>query len=468
MTKLSIIMPFYSVEKYISKCLAALMYQTLEDIEIICINDSSDDSSKDIVKEYAEKDNKIIFLNTQERAGQSYARNLGLEIAAGEYIGFVDADDWVELDMFEKMYNLAKSADTDITMCQAVLYDDKKQKFYQDDYYNLKSLEKFGGNVFTPEEAKNELLNINVVLWNKIYKREFLLNTRVKFQNGYIYEDLPFFFETFLKAKKINILWEAPYYYRKNRIFSTMQNSDKKVYDRIPMVEYTYNILKQTPFFNEKKTEIISWVIDDIFHRYTLLEDKYYEEYYGKMKEFFQKIELTNEDKQILEKSYCIEEFNNILECSYYEFWHFLIEKYKSSNLLIKTVKHECNTSKNEMKKYLEEYKIQSNEEKEKITEWWKNKLEEEENRYNELHSNLIRQEYELKAWQAESVKQTQEKIKSDYEWKLKEQKQHYEESLRKQKEYYENNYLLVKILLKMYKKSEQLKNKFKKIIKKN
>ncbi len=488
MTKVSIIVPFHNVEKYISKCLTSLIYQSLEDIEIICINDASTDDSKNIVQHYMENDERIILLNVENMSGQSYARNLGLEVASGEYIGFVDSDDWVELDMFERMYNKAKSIDSDITMCQAQLYDDKEQTFYTNDYYSLKSLEKYGDKVFTPEETKDEILNINVVLWNKIYKREFLQNTLVKFQDGYIYEDLPFFFETYLKAQRINILWEAPYYYRQNRQFSTMQNSDKKVYDRIPMVERTYNVLKQAQFFEEKKAEIISWIIDDIFHRYTLLEDKYYEDYFAKMKEFFQRIKLTKEDEQELAKSYCYDEFKNILERSYYGFWNFLVEKYKTSNKRIKAAEHKCNLDIIAIKEYLEQYKKEANEEKNRIEEWWKNHCEEEVKKkideqfhymearkseelkaaYEEWHSKLVKQEYELKAWQAESVKQVTEKLKADYEWKLEEQKQQYQEALIKQKEYYENNYLLVKIILKFYKTLEQLKNKIKRIIKKN
>ncbi len=494
MTKVSIIIPFQNVENYISKCLSSLIYQSLKDIEIICINDASTDSSKEIVQNYAQNDKRIIILNTEKPSGQSYARNLGLEIASGEYIGFVDSDDWVELDMFEKMYNLAKSADTDITMCQAQLYDDKEQRFYTDDYYGLKPLEQFKDKVFHPNDTKDEILNINVVLWNKIYKREFLKNIQAKLQAGYIYEDLPFFFETYLKAQRVNILWEAPYYYRQNRSYSTMQNSDKKVYDRIPMVELTYKVLHGAEFFPEKKAQIVSWIIDDIFHRYTLLEDKYYEEYYKNMQEFFRNINntLTEEDKAILAKSYCWDEFNNIIERSYFGFWNFLIEKYKTSNKRIKAAEHKCNLDILKIKEYLEQFKQESQEEKDKIVDWWKNYCEEHTEKeakrradeqfifleskkteelkalYDEFQAKLTKQEYELKSWQAESVRQVKEKLTADYNWKLEEQKQHYMQALIDQKNYYENHYFLVKILLKFYKKSEQLKNKLKKLIKKN
>lgn len=492
MTKVSIIVPFHNVGNYISKCLSTLIYQTLDDIEIICIDDSSDDDSLDIVKAYAQNDTRIKILHTPGFSGQSTARNIGLEIASGEYIGFVDADDWIELDMFEKMYNAAKNAGSDITMCKAQLYDDKEQTFYTDDYYSLKVLERFGCSCFSPSDTKDEILKINVVVWNKIYKKDFLQDINAKFQNGFIYEDLPFFFETYLKAKKINIVREDLYYYRQNRTFSTMQNSDKKVYDRIPMVERTYNILKQWEFFEGKKPEIINWIVDDIFHRYTLLEDKYYEDYYARMKEFFLKIELTQDDWENLKTSYCYDEFKNIRERSYLQFWNFLIEKYKSSNKRIKAAEHKCNLDVLAIKEYLEEYKKEAQQEKENIENWWKTFSEEERIRevkrrldeqfefleskknyemkqlYEELNNKLLVQEKELKKWQAESLRQQKEHLTAEFEWKLKEQKQFYRDEIAKQKYYYENNFLLVKIILKLYKISFQIKNRIKKFLKKN
>ena len=194
MTKVSVIVPFNNVENYISKCLTSLIYQSLEDIEIICINDASSDNSENIVSEYASKDFRIKMLSTPKMSGQGYARNMGLKIATGEYIGFVDADDWIEREMFEKMYNRATIQNTDITMCKATLYDDKTNEYIQDEYYNLKPLEKYTSESFSAIDTKDEILNINVVLWNKIYRREFLLSTGEMFPEGFIYEDLPFFF----------------------------------------------------------------------------------------------------------------------------------------------------------------------------------------------------------------------------------------------------------------------------------
>lgn len=354
MTKVSIIIPYRNVEQYISQCLSSVLNQTLKEIEIICINDASEDASADIVQEYAQKDKRIIMLNTNKESGQSYARNIGLEIASGEYIGFVDADDWVEPDMFEKLYNRAKDEDVDITMCQAQLYDDKAQNFYNDDYFSLKSLERFGDATFNANDTKDEILNINVVLWNKIYKREFLGKIQAKLANGFIYEDVPFFFETYIKAEKINILWKSLYFYRQNRSLSTMQKTNKKVCDRVDMLGLAHNILKQAPFYVEKQDEILRWLVDDIFYRYTLIDGIYYEEYYEKMRNFFLQLNLNDEQKKFLKTSFSYDEYCYILGNDFYGFWKFLIEKYRTANERIKAVEHKCNEDITAIKEYYE------------------------------------------------------------------------------------------------------------------
>ncbi len=493
MTKLSVIVPFHNVEKYITKCLSSLIHQTLEDIEIILINDASDDSSKEKAEYFAKNDKRIIILNSDELSGQSYCRNLGLGIASGEYIGFVDADDWVELDMFEKMYNRAELSDSDIVMCRSFLFDDREQRIYTDDYYDLKPLEKFKDRCFPPEETKDEILDINVVIWNKIYKKEFLFRNNLKFADGYIYEDLAFFFETYLKAEKIGIVWEKLYYYRRGREYSTMLNYDKKVYDRIPMVERSYNALKQSGFYNEKKTDIIGWIIDDIFHRYTLLEAGYYEEYYNKMKEFFLKIDLTDEDRKKLENSYCYNEFANILKCSYYGFWNYLIEKYKTSNKRIKEAEHKYNLA---IKEYVEK-------DKKEIAEWWENHLCEEKKNLKELFESEkkslekyfadekkkeldeqfefleAKKKYDMKQmfdkqqrdfcrWSEDALAEQKKRIVNEYENKLREQNENYQKTLQQVKDYYENEFFLVKIILKSYKIKNQAVNKIKNLLKKN
>ncbi len=465
MTKISVIIPYHNVEKYIEQSITSVINQTLNDIEIICINDFSTDSSEEIVRKYAQNDSRIKMLSTNKLSGQAHARNMGLDIAEGEYIGFVDSDDWVEAGMFEKMYNKAKLHDTDITMCLAKLYDDKTKEYSQNDYYDLKNLEKFKENSFNCYDTKDEILNINVVIWNKIYKNEFLKTAGEKFPDGFIYEDLPFFFGTYLKAKRVNIVWDWLYYYRQNRIYSTMQNIDKKVYDRIPMVSLTYNKLKEAPFYKEKETEILSWIIDDIFHRFTLLDEKYYKEYFYNMKKFFSGFDLTEDEKSKLDVCYAYEEFLNILKNNYFDFGKFLIEKYKTTNKKIKTILHERNIIIKEINDKWQQY---YDKEKESWQEYIDNEKKEHENYVKSLNIQMIEQELALKKWQSKSLREQEEKLNADFKWKLQNQKYMYLIALKKQKDYYENSFLSVKINLKIKKFIGQAKNKIKNIFKKN
>lgn len=537
MIKVSIIIPYHNVEAYISQCLESVVNQTLTDIEIIMINDASTDNSKKIVEDFAQNDNRIIMLETKELSGQANARNIGLKIAQGEYIGFVDSDDWIDTSMFEKLYNKAKFQDSDITMCCVKLYDDETSEFSENDYYSLKSLEKYSNDSFSPEDTKHDLLNINVVIWNKIYKRYFLESTKEKLADGFIYEDLPFFFGTYLKANKINIVWEYLYFYRQNRKYSTMQNIDKKVYDRIPMVSLAYEKLKQANFYKEIEIDVLSWIIDDIFHRFTLLEEKYYKEYFYDMKKLFQSFGLEGDEKNKLIESYCFDEYCNIVQSNYVNFQKFLIEKYKKANKKVKAIKHERNETIKEIKSFWNEYKIEEAKEKEDIINWWRyaynnlqqtknnektslnnmilnkqneinellNKIEKIKIEYNDnitsLNDNwtkyknnkeeeikniqkqhqdniqaisdennvkLVNQAYELKKWQAKSIKEKEEKITADFKWKIEQINQEYKKELKNQKDYYENNFFSVKMEIKIRKFIGQFINKIKKLLKKN
>ena len=125
MVQLSIIMPIYNTGKYLHKCIKSILSQTLTNFELILVDDGSVDESGQICDEYAAKDARIKVIH-KKNEGVSIARNTGIEVAAGEYIGFIDSDDWIESDMYEKLYNLAKSKECDIVMCDTVTkYDDK-------------------------------------------------------------------------------------------------------------------------------------------------------------------------------------------------------------------------------------------------------------------------------------------------------------------------------------------------------
>lgn len=194
MPKVSIIVPVYNVEKYLERSLNSLINQTLKDIEIICVNDGSKDNSLKILEEYSKKDNRIIVIN-QENAGLSVARNSGMKIAKGQYIGFVDSDDWVDLDFYEKLYNTAIAKDADIAVADFVReHPNKKPK-----RLNLKEEKVYE----TPED---KLLVCKVhregCVWNKIYRSEFLKSINLEFVAGMFYEDRDFTIRSLYFSKK--------------------------------------------------------------------------------------------------------------------------------------------------------------------------------------------------------------------------------------------------------------------------
>lgn len=181
---ISVIVPVYNVEKYLKRCLDSLINQTLKNIEIICINDGSNDNSIKILEEYTQKDDRIIILS-QENAGLSAARNSGMEIAKGEYIGFVDSDDWVDLDFYEKLYYAAKNNDCDIAVADFIREHPTKKK---------KRLNITKEEIFEKPEDKYMICKTyrEGCVWNKIYRTEFLKRIDLKFVVGMYYEDRDF------------------------------------------------------------------------------------------------------------------------------------------------------------------------------------------------------------------------------------------------------------------------------------
>lgn len=214
--KISVIVPVYNVEKYLKKCLNSLINQTLTDIEIICVNDGSIDSSLKILEEFAQADSRIKIL-TQQNSGQSVARNYGISNATGEYLGFVDSDDWVDLDYFEKLYNAAKDNNCDIACagfkrCGKVLSSVrrayKEKKVYKD---------------INDKVVADNIPDDNY-LWNKIFKRE---KWNFKLPEGRLFEDLAIVIQILYFLGDMVTVPQIYYHYRKSPNSTITQNNIK-------------------------------------------------------------------------------------------------------------------------------------------------------------------------------------------------------------------------------------------------
>lgn len=165
MDLITVIVPVYKVEKYLRRCVDSILAQTYTNLEIILVDDGSPDNCGKICDEYAAKDSRIKVIH-QENGGLSAARNAGLDIATGDYIGFVDSDDYIAPDMYEKLYAALKESDADISICNFQKVDENGKK--------LKTKEKIESGVLTNMQALTELQGKSglcfIVAWNKLYK----------------------------------------------------------------------------------------------------------------------------------------------------------------------------------------------------------------------------------------------------------------------------------------------------------
>lgn len=217
MPKVSVIVPVYNVEQYLDKCLNTLVNQTLEDIEFIVVNDGATDNSKNIILEYKEKyPNKIVYVE-KANGGLSDARNYGMPYAKGDYIAFLDSDDYVELDTYEKLYRRAIEKDADMVECD----------FYWE-YPNKKIHDQ---NAIYKNES-DMYSRARVVAWNKLYKRDVLLNSGILFPKGLRYEDVEFFYKMLPQLKNIELVSEPLVHYiqRDNSITSVQNEKTKDIF----------------------------------------------------------------------------------------------------------------------------------------------------------------------------------------------------------------------------------------------
>lgn len=240
MPKVSIIVPVYNVEKYIDKCLSSLVNQTLNDIEIIIVNDGSIDNSEQIILKYKEKyPSKIVYLK-KENGGLSDARNFGMPYAKGDYIAFLDSDDYVELDTYEKLYNRAIQTDADMVECD----------FYWE--YSDKKIHDTSANY---KDESDMYANARVVAWNKLYKKDLIINSGIKFPKGLRYEDLEFFYKILPQLKKIELINEPLIHYvQRDNSITYVQN--EKTADIFAILDNIINYYKWISLYNEYNQEL--------------------------------------------------------------------------------------------------------------------------------------------------------------------------------------------------------------------
>ena len=306
--KISVIIPVFNAENHIKKCLDSVVNQTLEDIEIICIDDGSTDNSLSILREYAVKDDKIIVIANNHK-GAGSARNMGLKIAKGNYISFVDSDDWIEINAYGKLYNAASFKNADMVFFKMLNYDNEDDKFYNTKDYDLTSIREFFTDLtYDYRDFKDRIFRITVSPCNKLYKRNFLEIIDAKFPEGLIYEDNPFFYNNILNAKRI-LLYDEHLYFRRRRKDSVMTTINEKHFDIIPITNEIINVFKKSNLFEKFKKEVLNRkivLIKDIL--YNELDEKYQKQFFEEIVKDFN--EISEDSNQRLDYLFNLYEKN--------------------------------------------------------------------------------------------------------------------------------------------------------------
>lgn len=236
----SVIVPCYNVEKYIEKGLSSLINQTLKDIEIIVINDGSNDNTLKILNEFRKNDKRIKIID-KKNEGVSAARNIGLKEAKGKYICFMDSDDRLEKDFLEKMYNKISENDYDMVACDTYAIYPNKKKY-------IKS------NINDNQDEKKLMIDAYTVIWNKIYKKEIIKD--IYFDNSISFcEDVLFLYEVYLKVKKIGSIHEPLYNYLQ-REKSLTYTYNEIIYDLIKSIDKVVDYYEINNYLDKYYQEI--------------------------------------------------------------------------------------------------------------------------------------------------------------------------------------------------------------------
>lgn len=295
--KVSIIIPVYNAEVTIEKCLKSIINQSYKNIEIIVVNDGSTDKTENLILKYCEEDRRIMLIN-QNNSGVSNARNNGIKLATGDFILFVDSDDWLDNNMIEKMIEIAQREKTDVVRCN--FFDEKIKKICVPDMYNLKNrriVSKDYESELVREHfllAKEPIKNLVMLL---LIKKEFLINNMIYFdENLYMMEDVVFYQKIINSSKSIYFMNEPLYHYMENS--NSVTNNPEKYLKMISGIIITNKFLieymkKNNTLKNNEKLINANHMRIIIIYIYYIFSNKGKKEFKRVMCDLYKNVDFT-------------------------------------------------------------------------------------------------------------------------------------------------------------------------------
>ena len=256
MPKVSVIIPVYNTEPYLKRCLNSVCNQTLKDIEIILVDDCSTDESLKILKEYASKDKRIKLIILEQNQGVAVARNKGLEAAKGEYIGFVDSDDFIDLNFYETLYKKAEEDDFDAVKGNIRKYDSKTNEYSKDIFLDMNSY------------IRKNKAYFHCSFYTAIYKTEFVRKNHLHFLEGFIFFQDPYFtIKAALFYKKLALVDDVFYNYCNNSEQVTKNLSLKHIKSEIEASEIILDLLKENKAEKEHYIIVARYLIRQLIYK---------------------------------------------------------------------------------------------------------------------------------------------------------------------------------------------------------
>lgn len=316
--KVSIVVPIYNVEKYLPMCLDSILAQTLKEIEVICIDDGSPDNCGRIIDDYAKRDKRIIPIH-QQNYGYSRAVNRGIDMARGEYIGIIESDDWIELDMYEKLYKSAKKYKTDVTKGEFYIYNSTVDGNKQNSLYKSPGgvdLDNAPKGAFKAHEWP-EIIAFHASIWSSIYRADYIKDKKIPETAGASYQDFPFMLNALCNASSISVVKQPFVHWRNDpkQGNSTSARGEKLLL----MTKNTMtglDIVQNCGHYNELKEAFYThafWTNVYFFYR---IDKKLRQKYYTELRKVFAHLNpnelkytyLRKEDKPCIE---AIIKYNN-------------------------------------------------------------------------------------------------------------------------------------------------------------
>ena len=302
MVKVSVVIPIYNVEEFLNECLDSIVHQTLEDIEIICVNDGSTDKSLDILNLYAKNDDRITVIS-QENGGHAVATNRGMGLAKGEYLYLMDSDDILELTALEETYKYAKEKGADFILFQSLNYNMDEDKYYNTDIYSMEHIADFvGDSVFNYNDLDEMIFDIPVTPWSKLYKTQFIKDIGAKFPEGLVFDDNIFFWDVLFNAKRI-AFYRKYLFIRRWYGNSSTTAGDLRFLDSIDILNLMIDKFEKYGLLDKYHEKVFNKKVNMTYFRFAGIKPEFEDIYFDKLQDDFKNCISKGVYEKYMEKS---------------------------------------------------------------------------------------------------------------------------------------------------------------------